>query len=93
MMDWVVRFYEGDFQIDSCVIINRTEHEAEDEAMGECKRHQCLYEGEIDFTCMEIGSDLGDDDECPNCCCGTIEVVDGWIKCRGECGQNWEMSQ
>ena len=24
--------------------------------------------------------------ECPLCECGTVEVVDGEVKCRGECG-------
>ena len=25
-------------------------------------------------------------DECPVCQCGTVEHVDGYVKCRGECG-------
>ena len=26
------------------------------------------------------------DEECPLCKCGTVEVVDGEVRCRGECG-------
>jgi hypothetical protein len=27
-----------------------------------------------------------DGDECPLCQCGTVEVDDGLVSCRGECG-------
>ena len=27
-----------------------------------------------------------DGDECPLCQCGTVEVRDGDVSCRGECG-------
>jgi predicted solute-binding protein len=30
--------------------------------------------------------ELSHDDECPLCESGTVEVVDGFVSCRGECG-------
>jgi len=30
-----------------------------------------------------------EDDECPLCEFGTVEVVDGEVRCRGECGATW----
>lgn len=27
-----------------------------------------------------------DGDECPICKCGTVEIVDGEVRCKGECG-------
>jgi len=31
-----------------------------------------------------------DGDECPACQNGTVEVVDGEVRCRGECGSIWK---
>ena len=35
---------------------------------------------------IQIFRGLEHDDECNLCQCGTVEVVDGYVKCRGECG-------
>jgi hypothetical protein len=32
---------------------------------------------------------LAQDDECPLCQSGTVEVVNGEVRCRGECGTVW----
>jgi hypothetical protein len=46
-----------------------------------------LYEGttaSVSEEAMLLATDHGD--ECPLCECGTVEHVDGQVKCRGECG-------
>lgn len=41
-------------------------------------------------TAENITGKVVADDECPNCMNGTVEVVDGEVRCRGECGATWK---
>jgi hypothetical protein len=59
-------------------------------------RVDARFNTSADPICPECGSGevteqprVAEDDECPNCRCGTLEETDTEITCRGECGTTW----
>jgi len=71
---------------------------------GHCSgRFHDTVEEQVDFETIrrlliDQGSDpdflmeLEEDDECPHCRNGTLEIHDNEARCRGECGSIWDLS-